>query len=114
MLSLAWLELKRALHNLPRMMGLGLALIPLAFLTWISLSLLLAWIAYAATGVATVGFLVLFALQLGVTLLCVRQLKRLGKQSTLPETREQWRLFLEELKHTPEASPRDNSPANRH
>lgn len=111
--SLAWLEAKRALHNLPKMLGIGFALIPLALLTWISLSLLLAWLAYVATGEPTIGFVALFALQLTVSLLCVWQLKRLGAQSTLPETREQLRLFLEELKHNPEASARDNSTANR-
>jgi uncharacterized membrane protein YqjE len=113
MVSLAWLELRLALQNLPRILGLGLALVPLAGLTWVSLSLLLAWLAYAASGVATVGFVVLFALQLGVLLLCVWQLKRLRKQSSMPETREQWRLFLQELKHTPEAAPREENAANR-
>lgn len=99
MLGLARLELQLAVQSLPPILGLALALLPVAGLTWISMSILLAWLAYAASGVVAVGLCVLFALQLGLLLLCLWQLKRLRERSSFPETRQQWHLFLEELKN---------------
>ena len=114
MLGLAWLELKVALGSLPRMLGLGLALVPLTALTWVSFSILVAWLTYAATGIAAIGLSVLFLLQLGMLLLCVWHLKRLRAQASMPETREQWRLFIEELKQTHQAMPREDNIEDRH
>lgn len=98
MLGLARLELQLALQSLPPILGLALALLPLAGLTWISMSILLAWFAYAATGIVAIGLFALFALQLCLLLLCLWRLNKLRERSSFPETRQQWHLFLEEMK----------------
>ncbi len=112
MLGLIRLELVLALQSLPRILALALALLPLAGLTWISLSLLLAWLAYAASGVVAVGLLTLFVLQLGLLILCYSRLKALRAQSTFPETRQQWRLFLANLNSGQETATGENSAKN--
>jgi uncharacterized membrane protein YqjE len=113
MLGLLRLELVLALQSLPRILALSLALLPLAGLTWISLSLLLAWLAYAASGIVSIGLTTLFALQLGLLLLCYSRLKKLRAQSGFPETRQQWRLFLANLNGEQEDTAGENSAENR-
>lgn len=107
------LELQLGLQSLPRMLALFLALLPLAGLTWISLSLLLAWFAYTASGVVAVGLAILFVLQLSLLLLCFWRLKRLRAKSTFPETRQQWHMFLAELHNGQQETASENSTKNR-
>lgn len=102
MAGLARLELQLAVQSIPRILALALALLPLAGLSWITLSILLAWFAYAASGIVAVGLAVLFGLQLALLLLCLWKLKKLRVQSSFPETRQQWQLFLDELKSRPQ------------
>jgi len=113
MLGLIRLELVLTLQSLPRILALALALLPLAGLTWISLSLLLAWLAYAASGVVAVGLLTLFVLQLALLTLCYSRLKTLRAQSAFPETRQQWRLFLADLNSGQEDATGEHGTENR-
>ncbi len=95
MLGLARLELQLAAQCLPRIFALAMALLPLAGLAWVSLSLLLAWLAYVATGIVAVGLTVIFLLQLLMIALCLRKLKKLRAESAFRETRAQWHQFFD-------------------
>ena len=111
MLSLARLELQLAAQCLPRMLALAMALLPLAGLAWISLSLLLAWLAYVVTGIVAVGLTVVFLLQLLMIALCLHKLKKLRAKSAFPETRAQWHQFFEDFndkQDAPSGHPAEN------
>lgn len=114
MFGLAWLEFQLAAKSVPQMLGLGLALIPILKFTWLSFSVLLAWLAYDASGVVAVGLGTLLGLQILLLLVCLLQIKRLKKRSSFRETRQQWQLFVEELRTRPEATADENAPSNRH
>lgn len=113
LIGLARLELQLAVQSAPKILGLALALVPLLKLAWLSFCLLAGWLAYQASGNVAVGLATLLGLQLIVMALFLWQIKRLKAKSTFPETREQWQLFLQELKSRPEASSED-FPANHH
>jgi len=96
--ELLGLELALAVKSLPALLGSWLLLLPAVLLSWVSFSLLLAWVGYSVSGVPLVGFLVLFAMQITLLLLLWFSVKRYRRRLTLPESRQQLKTFVEDIR----------------
>lgn len=80
-------ELELGSREIPDLVLLWLLRIPVLLLLWCSFSALLAWSAYALTGQAFTGFLLLFLLQCLLVIVLTGIEKRKQQLASLPETR---------------------------
>jgi type IV secretory pathway TrbL component len=108
---LVGLEANLALRSIPALVGSWLLLLPAILLLWVTLSLLLAWLAYSLSAVAWLGFVVLFVLQVvlvGALWLSVRRYRR---RLLLPESRRHLQSFLQELSDGFDTKSSSSEPA---
>lgn len=88
------LEIKLAVGDAGRMFCVLLLALPVVFLAWLGLSVLLAWVVVDYSGSVTPGLVTFLLLQLGV-LLSLRLLwKRYKRSLSLPLTREHLQSFM--------------------
>ena len=74
------LELQLTLGDARRLAVVGLAIVPMLFLSWVSLSVLASWLAYDYSGSVTVGLATFALLQLLVLGYLVGQAMRFKRQ----------------------------------
>lgn len=92
---LAVLELKLAVGDAGRLLGIVLAAVPVFILTWVGFSTLLGWFAYSVSksvAMGLAGFTLVQVLALGVMGLAAKHYSRSLK---LPTIRRQWRAMME-------------------
>jgi len=97
--DLARAELLLALQTLPKLMMLWLMMMPIALLSWCSLSVLFAWFVYAASAQIGLGVLVFSLLQVLLLLICRWLFVRYRTRMTLPYTRAQVDDFVRSVKN---------------
>ncbi len=92
---LALLELQLAVGDAGRLALVVLAVVPLLIFTWLGLSVLLAWWAYAALESVALGLMAFTALQTSALLLLWLAARRYARSLALPATRRQLRTIME-------------------
>ncbi|WP_339896844.1 TMEM14 family protein [uncultured Gilvimarinus sp.] len=97
--ELLGLELALALKSIPALVGSWLLLLPAILLTWLSLSALVAWVGYSASGIPVIGFLVLFVMQVLLLVAMWFSVKRYRRRLTLPESRQQLKTFIQGVRN---------------
>lgn len=109
LLRLAGLELRLAAGDSGRLLVLGLAMVPLALLAWIGLSILLAWLVYAwltSTALAIATFILVQLVAMGVMAAYCR---KFAKSLKFPATSRQLRSLKEQVNGTQEAGKTDSA-----
>lgn len=91
---LLMVELKLTLHDLPRAIAAALGLAVVGWLSWLGLSLLVGWGAYAYFGNAGAGIGGFLALNVAVAVWLALKLRGLLSEATLPATRRQLRAIM--------------------
>ncbi|WP_041524043.1 hypothetical protein [Gilvimarinus agarilyticus] len=97
--ELLGLEVSLALKSIPALIGSWLLLLPAILLTWLSLSVLVAWVAYSVSDIPVVGFLVLFVMQVMLLALMWFGVKRYRRRLTLPESRQQLKTIIQGVRN---------------
>tara|TARA_R110000772_G_scaffold148001_3_gene258555 strand:+ start:84395 stop:84907 length:513 start_codon:yes stop_codon:yes gene_type:complete len=92
---LVLLELRLAVGDAGRLALVVLALVPLVIFTWLGLSVLLAWWAFAALESVALGLVAFTALQVAALLLLWLAARRYARSLALPATRRQLRAIME-------------------
>ncbi|HDZ56476.1 MAG TPA: hypothetical protein ENH64_08365 [Pseudomonas xinjiangensis] len=95
LIKLMFLELKLAMSDTRRIVVLGLAMVPLALLAWIGLSVLLAWWAYVPSESVTLALCVFLAVQVVPIIIMLSMIKKYSKSLSLPSTKKQMAAFKE-------------------
>jgi hypothetical protein len=93
--ALGWAELRLAMGDAKRIAILGLAMLPLALLAWIGLSVLLGWLAYVPSDSVAVGLAVFLAVQVIPILIMLMMIKGYSKSLSLPATKKHMQAFKE-------------------
>lgn len=109
LLRLAGLELRLAAGDSGRLLVLGLAMVPLALLAWIGLSVLLAWLIYAwltSTALAIATFILVQLVAMGVMAAYCR---KFAKSLKFPATSRQLQSLKEQVNGTQEAGKTDSA-----
>lgn len=112
LVRLAGLELRLAAGDSARLLVLGLAMIPLALLAWIGLSVLLAWLVFAWLGsqaLAIASFIVVQLLAIGILLAYCRKFAR---SLSFPATSRHWNA-LKEHSHGTQGTAETDPDAGR-
>jgi len=94
--QLAAAEMRLAASDLRRYFLLSLLMLPVMLLAWIGFSVLLAWLAYNFSTYPAAGFGTFFLLQLLVLFYMRKLLARYRSSLSLPVTRRQLKLMLED------------------
>jgi len=102
--SLGWAELRLAMSYAKRIAVLGLAMLPLALLAWIGLSVLLAWLAYVPSGSVALGLAVFLAVQVIPIMIMLMMIKGYSKSLSLPATKRHIQAFKEAFRDGAKAS----------
>lgn len=89
------LELQLAVGDAGRLALVVLAVVPLLIFTWLGLSVLLAWWAFAALESVALGLVAFTALQVAALLLLWLAARRYARSLALPATRRQLRAIME-------------------
>ncbi len=97
--QLAASEIYLSLKTLPKLAGIALLMLPLAFLTWIAFSALVACIFTYLFSSTLAGFFTFFLCQVALMAVCLVLLKRYKKLLGIPRTKEQAKAVFETLKH---------------
>lgn len=97
--QMAGSELLLTLKTLPKLAGLALLLLPIALLTWIGLSGLIALALGQAFGSSLAGAAVFFLCQLALLLGCLALMRRYQRMLGIPHTRAQARAVFESMKN---------------
>ncbi|MBL4832755.1 MAG: hypothetical protein JKY26_02180 [Pseudomonas sp.] len=93
--KLARMELSLALGDTKRIVLLGLLAIPLAVLTWLGLSVLIAWLCYIPTQSVSAAIGMFIGVQVVPLLLIAMSVKRYRKSWAFAATREHLKAFKE-------------------
>lgn len=109
LVQLLMAELRLAAHHLPRALAATLGLAVVGWLSWVGLSMLAGWGAYAYFGNVGAGLAAFLALNLAVTIALALKLRGLLNESTLPATRRQLRTLM-----TPRATDESERTAREH
>ncbi|SDU25020.1 hypothetical protein [Halopseudomonas salegens] len=88
-------ELRLALRSATGLAVIVLLMLPLALLAWVGLSVVVGWLAYAASDSVLLGLLGFTLWQVVVMALLVRKAKVLQRRMQLPATREQLKSFMQ-------------------
>jgi len=106
--KLALLELRLAVGDSGRLFAVGLLMLPLLFLAWIGLSVLLAWLAYLAVLSVTVALITFLLIQVVALIGLLMACKQYRKSLSLPATRRNLQNFMERARDgSPSAENRD-------
>ena len=92
--TLLQLELKLALADGQRLLGVLLAMVPLVILAWIGLSVLLAWLVFSGSGSVSLGLAGFVLIQLLALVLLWRAARVFKRSLGLPATRRQLRAIM--------------------
>ncbi|MEQ8800492.1 hypothetical protein [Haliea sp.] len=92
--TLLQLELKLALADGQRLLGVLLAMVPLVILAWTGLSVLLAWLVFLGSGSVSLGLAGFVLLQLLALMLLWRAVLVFKRSLGLPATRRQLRAII--------------------
>ncbi|MEH6498522.1 MAG: hypothetical protein V7751_03965 [Pseudoalteromonas distincta] len=87
-------ELKLASGDVGRLVAVGLALLSLASIAWLGLSVLLSWLAYEQLESVTLALLVFLAIQVLVILVLVSKAKKFKQSLSLPATKRNLRAIV--------------------
>lgn len=93
-LELLKLEGALAVKSIKSSIIIGLLLLPLSFLTWLGLAVLVSWSLYELTGVALVGFATFFVMHLLLVLTCLQMLRTYKRRMMFSESRSQLNLAV--------------------
>ena len=99
LMDLARTEIALAMHTIPNLMMLWLLMMPIMLLTWGAFSVLMAWLAYAASNSVGLGLLIFFLQQVLLLLVCRWWYLRYAKRMTLPYTRAHIDNFVRGMQH---------------
>lgn len=100
LVRLAGLELRLAAGDSGRLLALGLAMIPLALLAWIGLSVLLAWLVFAWLGSVALAIVTFIVVQ-GITIaIMLAYCKKFAKSLSFPATSRHWKTLKEQSNGT--------------
>jgi len=99
LMDLARTEIALAVHTIPNLMMLWLLMMPIMLLTWGAFSVLMAWLAYAASDSVGLGLLIFFLQQVLLFLVCRWWYLRYAKRMTLPYTRAHIDNFVRGMQH---------------
>lgn len=99
LMDLARTEIALAVHTIPNLMMLWLLMMPIMLLTWGAFSVLMAWLAYAASNSVGLGLLIFFLQQVLLLLVCRWWYLRYAKRMTLPYTRAHIDNFVRGMQH---------------
>ena len=94
LVTLLRLELSVAFADSKRLVIVLLCMVPLALFAWFGLGVLLAWVAFVASGSVGAGIAAFFALQLVCLYLLLRAAQRLQTSLGLPASRRQWQALM--------------------
>lgn len=86
-------ELRLAGADAGRLLVTGLALLSLASMAWLGLSVLLSWLAYEQLASVTLALLVFLGIQLLAMLLLVKAIKKFKQSLALPATKRNLRAI---------------------
>jgi len=92
------LELQLTLGDARRLAVVGLAIVPMLFLSWVSLSVLASWLAYDYSGSVTVGLATFALLQLLVLGYLVGQAMRFKRQLGFRRTKAHAKRIMQGAK----------------
>ncbi|PRB84295.1 phage holin family protein [Pseudomonas sp. MYb185] len=109
LVRLAGLELKLAAGDSGRLLVLGLAMLPIALLAWVGLSVLLAWLVFAWIGsqaLAIVTFILVQVVALGVM---VAYCRKFAKSLSFPATNRQLKTLKEQVNGAQDAGKSDSA-----
>lgn len=109
LVRLAGLELRLAAGDSGRLLALGLAMVPIAVLAWIGISILLAWLVFAwlaSTALAIVTFILVQVVAMGVI---AGYCKKFAKSLKFPATSRQLQSLKEQVNGTQEAGKSDQA-----
>lgn len=98
-MDLARTEIALAVRTIPNLMMLWLLMMPIILLTWGAFSILMAWLAYAATYNVGLGLLIFFLQQVLLLLVCRWLYLRYSRRMTLPYTRAHIDNFVRGMQH---------------
>lgn len=107
LVRLAGLELRLAAGDSGRLLALGLAMVPIALLAWIGLSILLSWLVYAWLGSAALAIVTFIAVQLVTMGIMVAYCKKFAKSLSFPATSRQFKTLKERVHGTQDAGKSD-------
>lgn len=97
--QLAAAEVFLTVKTLPKLAGLAILLLPIAFLTWVAFSALTAYFIKYLLESTLAGFVVFFLCQLFVLAACLMLMKGYSKQLGVPRTKAQAKAVFETLKN---------------
>lgn len=97
--DLARTEIALAVRTIPNLMMLWLLMMPIMLLTWSAFSILMAWLAYAASDNVGLGLFTFFLQQVLLLLVCRWWYLRYSKRMTLPYTRAHIDNFVRGMQH---------------
>lgn len=96
--KLAFTEIRLTMTESGRIVVLGLAMLPLAMLAWIGLSVLLGWWAYVPSQSVTLGLVAFLAVQIIPMLIMLMMIKSSSKNLGLSTTKQHIHAFREGIK----------------
>ena len=96
--KLALTELRLTMTESGRIAVLGLAMLPLAMLAWIGLSVLLGWWAYVPSESVTLGIVAFLAVQIIPMLIMLMMIKGSAKNLGFSVTKQHIQAFKEGIK----------------
>lgn len=100
LVRLAGLELRLAAGDSGRLLALGLAMIPLALLAWIGLSVLLAWLVFAWLESGALAIATFIVVQLIAMAIMLVYCKKFAKSLSFPATSRHWKALKEQTHGT--------------
>ncbi|MEH6389751.1 MULTISPECIES: hypothetical protein [Pseudomonas] len=96
--KLAFTEIRLTMAESGRIAVLGLAMLPLAMLAWIGLSVLLGWWAYVPSQSVTLGLVAFLAVQIIPMLIMLTMIKSSSKNLGLTTTKQHIHAFRQGIK----------------
>ena len=97
--QLAAAELVLSAKTVPKLVGVGLLLVPIIYLAWLGLSAFLSWSAYLVFDSSLLGMGVFFLLQCLLLLLGVWYLRRASRLIGFAQSKAQVSALVETIKH---------------
>ncbi len=110
LIRLAGLELRLAAGDSGRLLALGLAMVPLALLAWIGISVLLGWLVFAWLGSQALGIVTFVVVQLVAIGIMLAYCKKFSKSLSFPATSRQLKA-LKEQAHGTQDTDKSDPPA---
>jgi hypothetical protein len=94
-LALLRLEARLAVGDAGRLLAVFALMLPLALLSWVGLSMLLAWLVFSGSGSVALGITGFLAVQVVAMLLLALAARRFQRSLSFPATRRQWEALFE-------------------